>query len=86
MIVGFAHYYNCPVIGMSTIGLTPWVLDYSGAAAPMSFVPSAMLPYKDRMTFPERVRNILTTLYERYRTNTRYLPEQVGSLFDEFQT
>lgn len=66
---------------MSTIGLTPWASDWVGSASPMSFVPNALLPYKDKMNMKERLMNILFTLYERYRLYTKYLPEQVSVLF-----
>ncbi|XP_063708804.1 UDP-glycosyltransferase UGT5-like [Culicoides brevitarsis] len=76
--VGFGHHYNCPIVAMSTIGMTPWAMDFGGAAAPMSFVPNFLLPYKDKMNLQERIMNILVTLYERYRLYTKYIPEQQG--------
>uniref|UniRef100_A0A336LS81 UDP-glucuronosyltransferase n=1 Tax=Culicoides sonorensis TaxID=179676 RepID=A0A336LS81_CULSO len=74
--LGFAHYYNCPAICMSTIGMTPWANDLVRTPSPMSFIPNGLLPFKDKMTFRERIINILFTFYERYLLYTTYLPSQ----------
>lgn len=76
---GFANYYNCPAICMSTIGMTPWANDLVGSPSPMSFVPNGLLPYNDKMDLRERLINIAFSLYERYLLYSRYIPGQVNA-------
>ncbi|CAM6032177.1 unnamed protein product, partial [Sphagnum compactum] len=70
-----AHHFNCPVIAMSTIGVTSWSLELTGTPAPMSFVPNGLLSFKDKMNLKERLINILFSLYD--KLFSLYLQEKI---------
>lgn len=42
-LLGFAHKFNAPIIGFSTIGANKWTTDLVGSPSPMSYVPHTFL-------------------------------------------
>jgi glucuronosyltransferase len=42
-LLGFAHRFNAPVIGMSAFGAYKWLNDLVGTPSPPSYVPHSML-------------------------------------------
>lgn len=62
-LLGFAHHFNVPVVGVSTVGLSPFVSYYTGSSIPNSFVPNLLLGLPEEMTFKERLINTLGNLY-----------------------
>ena len=75
-LLGFAHHFNAPVIGLSTFGACKWNTDLIGTPSPPSFVPNPFLSLTDRMTFFERLRNTLMYTTEIIAVNYLNLPSQ----------
>ncbi|KAG8233491.1 UDP-glycosyltransferase [Ladona fulva] len=69
-LIGFAHHFNAPLIGMVSQFALPWGYDSVGSPIPYSTVPNTFLHYGPHMTFMERVHNFLFTtgasLYRRF--------------------
>lgn len=42
-LLGFAHRFNAPVIGISTFGASKWTTDLVGSPSPLSYVPHTFL-------------------------------------------
>lgn len=50
-LLGIAHRFNAPVIGLSTFGASKWTTDLVGSPSPMSFVPHPFLRYEKKVRF-----------------------------------
>lgn len=79
---GLADVFDCPVIAMSTVGITPWANDYMGAPTPVSYVHNGMLPFSDRMSLREKLVSFTVTVIERMITHLYHLPKQ-NAIFKE---
>lgn len=42
-LLGFAHRFNAPIIGLSTFGASKWTTDLVGSPSPLSYVPHPFL-------------------------------------------
>lgn len=62
-LLGFSQHFNIPVIGVSTVGLTPFVSEYTGTPMPNSFIANLLLGLPDEMNFKERLINTVLTGY-----------------------
>uniref|UniRef100_A0A336K257 UDP-glucuronosyltransferase n=1 Tax=Culicoides sonorensis TaxID=179676 RepID=A0A336K257_CULSO len=62
-LLGIAHQLKIPVIGISTVGLSPMVAYYTGSSIPNSYVPNMLLGLPEEMNFKERLINTLGNLY-----------------------
>lgn len=63
--MGFGQHFNAPVIGFSPLGATMGVTNMVGTPYPISYIPHVFLSYTDRMTFPQRMVNLIVTMFER---------------------
>ncbi|XP_058832777.1 UDP-glycosyltransferase UGT5-like isoform X2 [Topomyia yanbarensis] len=63
-MLGFAHHFNAPCIGMSTFGASKWTTDLVGTPAPPSYVPNPFLAFTDHMSFKERLINTVMGVTE----------------------
>lgn len=77
-LLGFHSYYNAPVIGISPMGITPWMSYIVGNPMPYSYVPHIFSKYTERMSYEERFMNALTNIVEEYTIQTTFLPLQVS--------
>ncbi|XP_022209992.2 UDP-glycosyltransferase UGT5 [Drosophila obscura] len=58
---GFSAHFNAPLIGVSTFG-TDWNIDeLVGNTSPLSYTPLPTTGFTDRMTYPQRLANVLHT-------------------------
>uniref|UniRef100_A0A1B0DAR4 UDP-glucuronosyltransferase n=1 Tax=Phlebotomus papatasi TaxID=29031 RepID=A0A1B0DAR4_PHLPP len=63
-LLGFGKHFNAPIIGFSTFGASKWSTDLNGSPSPPSYVPNVQLSFSDRMTFVERLINVVVTAAE----------------------
>ncbi|XP_053684148.1 UDP-glycosyltransferase UGT5-like isoform X2 [Sabethes cyaneus] len=63
-MLGFAHHFKAPCIGISTFGASKWTNDLVGTPAPPSFVPNPFLSFTDHMSFGERMINTVMSAAE----------------------
>lgn len=62
-LLGFAHHFNLPVIGVSTVGLNPFIAYFTGSPIPNSFIPNMLLGFPEEMNFQQRLINTFGNLY-----------------------
>lgn len=75
-LLGFGHYYNAPVIGLSAFGATKYTTDLVGSPNFASYVPFVSNHYTDRMNFWQRMYNSLSLWFEDIMYSCYYLPKQ----------
>ncbi|CAO1424279.1 unnamed protein product [Diamesa tonsa] len=63
-LLGFGAHFNAPIIGMSTFGQVKYVNHMMHSPAPMSMIPHPFLSFTDRMTYSERLQNVLFNTLE----------------------
>jgi glucuronosyltransferase len=76
-LLGFAHHFNCPVVAMSTMGVTKWINDLVGSPQLVSHAPHLFLPFTDDMSFYERSINMVFLVMEKFMMDFLYFPQQV---------
>lgn len=57
VLVGFAHVFKVPVIGISTVRSSFFVQRWTGTPVPPSYLPFVLSRFRGEMTFLERVEN-----------------------------
>uniref|UniRef100_A0A182QE42 UDP-glucuronosyltransferase n=1 Tax=Anopheles farauti TaxID=69004 RepID=A0A182QE42_9DIPT len=62
--LGFAHRFNAPCVALSTFGASRWTNDMVGTPSPTSYVPHPFLSFTDRMSFVQRIGNMLMTIMD----------------------
>ncbi|XP_058054053.1 UDP-glycosyltransferase UGT5-like [Anopheles bellator] len=62
--LGFAHHFKVPCIAVSTFGASRWTTELVGTPSPTSYIPHPFLRFTDRMTFVERIGNMLMTVMD----------------------
>ncbi|XP_075147408.1 uncharacterized protein LOC142221536 [Haematobia irritans] len=78
LLVGLSEHFNAPLIGLSTFGAVSSNTDMVGSPSPPSYVPHFVLPFSDRMTLMERVKNLAFVSLERILMEFYYLPRQAA--------
>ncbi|EDW38379.1 GL12044 [Drosophila persimilis] len=74
---GFAAHFNAPIIGVSTFG-ADWNIDeLVGNTSPFSYIPLQTTGFTDRMTFRQRLTNIVDTAIAWLNYNLVHMPKQV---------
>lgn len=71
-----AHKYQAPIVTVCTFGFAQYMSPMFGVVSPWSHVPHELLPYSDKMTFPEKLWNTVLNLYEHYLRQYQYFPQQ----------
>lgn len=59
VFVGFANYFNVPVVGISTVRSNIFVQTWTGTPVPAAYLPFVLSRFRGDMTFFERVQNTL---------------------------
>lgn len=65
VFMGFGHHFSAPVIGFSPLGAAMSVTSMVGTPYPISYIPHVFLSYTDRMSFGQRMVNLLVSIFER---------------------
>ncbi|XP_070066402.1 UDP-glycosyltransferase UGT4 [Drosophila virilis] len=73
--LALAHKYKIPIVTTSTLGYENHMSQMMGLITPWSFVPHGFMPFTDRMSFMERVRNTYVSLYEDLDRLFNYFPK-----------
>ncbi|KAF4519853.1 UDP-glycosyltransferase-10 [Ephemera danica] len=73
---GFADFFKAPLVLLAPFGGFRIVNDGAANPTPLSYVPNCMLPLSDQMTFFERLKNIVFTLFWDIGQQFYYLPRQ----------
>ncbi len=74
--LGLGHYFQAPIVGFSTFGASKWSNDMVGNPTPMSYIPHFQVKFSDRMTFFQRVGNVLMYLSESVFMDWFYMGRQ----------
>ncbi|XP_059612720.1 UDP-glycosyltransferase UGT5-like [Phlebotomus argentipes] len=77
-LLGFGRIFNAPVIGFSTFGAAKSSTDLNGSPSPLSYVPHFQFTFSDRMSFMQRLRNVLLTTYENVYMDMYYDDKQTA--------
>lgn len=64
-LMGFGQHFNAPVVGFSPLGAPMSVTAMVGSPYPISYVPHLFLSFTDRMSFGQRMVNLIVTMFER---------------------
>lgn len=75
-ILGFGHYFNAPVIAVSTGPAYKWTIDLVATPNIASYVPNMFIGCTDRMNFWQRMLNSLSHLYENIAFSIKTMPVQ----------
>lgn len=73
--LALAHKYRVPIVTTSTLGYENHMSQMMGLITPWSFVPHGFMPFTDRMSFMERVKNSYESLYEDLDRYFNYFPK-----------
>ncbi|XP_017015767.2 UDP-glycosyltransferase UGT5-like [Drosophila takahashii] len=73
--LALAHVYKIPVVTTSTLGYENHMSQMMGLITPWSFVPHGFMPFTDRMSFLERVKNSYVSFYEDIDRLLNYFPK-----------
>ncbi|KMY95480.1 UDP-glycosyltransferase UGT5 [Drosophila simulans] len=73
--LALAHLYKVPVVTTSTLGYENHMSQMMGLITPWSFVPHGFMPFTDRMSFLERVKNSYASFYEDMDRLLNYFPK-----------
>lgn len=76
-LLGFGAHFGAKIIGMSTLGQIRYVNDMLHNPMPLSIIPHPFLSLSDRMSFTQRVENVVFTLVEDFFLNWFHYPLQV---------
>lgn len=81
-LLGFGAHFDAKIIGMSTLGQIRYINDLVHNPMPLSIIPNPFMSFTDRMTFQERMQNVIFTLIEDFFINFVHYPMQVSMLPD----
>ncbi|KAL7024813.1 hypothetical protein ACKWTF_013196 [Chironomus riparius] len=81
-LLGFGAQFGCKIIGMSTLGQVKYINDMIHAPMPLSTVCHPFLSFTDRMSFSERMENVITTVFEDLMFYVYHYPLQ-GQIYDK---
>lgn len=84
-LLGLAHRFKAPIIGVSTSGSNIWTNDLVGSPSPPSYVPNMMSGFSTRMNLLERVGNLAQTHFERFYFDNFYIHRQEEIYNEYFQ-
>ncbi|KAH8261354.1 hypothetical protein KR044_007860 [Drosophila immigrans] len=73
--LALSYKYKIPVVTTSTLGYENHMSQMMGLISPWSFVPHGFMPFTDRMSFVERLRNTYVSLYEDFDRLLNYFPK-----------
>lgn len=64
VFLGFAHYYNAPVIAVSPFGPIKQLYETTGSPQPLSYVPNSFSELTHKMNFLQRFENAVNWIIE----------------------
>nr|QPA18377.1 UDP-gluconosyltransferase [Trialeurodes vaporariorum] len=70
--LGFVYRFNAPFVGLASSTLFSFSNDRFGNPANPAHIPNTFLPYGSRMTFTERLFNVLTNFYMSFARSYYY--------------
>lgn len=63
-LLGFGQHFNAPVIGYSSMFASKWTSDMVGTPMPLSYVPHPFLSYTNKMSFTNRIGNVIAAVMD----------------------
>ena len=82
--VPFGRKFNIPTIKLSTFGGTNWMADWIGNPNELAYVPDSYLPLSDKMTYLERMLNVVIGVFIRLSRRYYLLPRMETILKEKF--
>jgi glucuronosyltransferase len=83
LCAGLGVHFECPVIGMTTFGVSMWTNLITRTPFPPSYVPNLFTSHSDNMNFLQRLHNTLAFSLEEILWHLVHYPKQV-SLYEKF--
>lgn len=74
--LGLGNHFNCPVIGVTTFGVSHWTNIIASTPNPTSYNPNIFSPYTEHMTFLQRFDNTFIWWMEEILWNLLNYPMQ----------
>jgi glucuronosyltransferase len=68
--LGFVHEFKAPLIGISSSTIMHWINERLGNPTHPAYIPNIVMDYSDRLSFFERVENVLVGLVQQVIFNT----------------
>ncbi|XP_055531728.1 UDP-glycosyltransferase UGT5-like [Wyeomyia smithii] len=75
-IYGLAQHFNASLITYSPFGSSLWTAELTGSPTPTSHIPNSWLYYDDKMTFYERLWNVVLNWWDNLLYRGVHLPSQ----------
>lgn len=63
-LLGFGAQFDCKIVAMSTIGQVKYINDMLHSPMPLSVTPHPFLKFTDRMSFSQRMENVISNAIE----------------------
>lgn len=82
-LLGFGAQFGCKIIAMSTIGQVKYINNMIHSPLPLSVTPHPFLSFTDRMTFGQRMQNIISNAIEDFGFHVYHYPLQ-ASIYDKY--
>lgn len=76
-LLGLGQHFNCPVIPTNHYDPLYWNNFFAGNDAPQSYVPNNNLGFTDRMSFTQRLFNVIFSEIEKVTFNLYHIRKQV---------
>uniref|UniRef100_A0A336M1J6 UDP-glucuronosyltransferase n=1 Tax=Culicoides sonorensis TaxID=179676 RepID=A0A336M1J6_CULSO len=84
-LLGLAQHFKVPVVGISTIGVSRWVEEYTATPLPWSYISHPLMNFPDQMNFVQRFINTLGSSFEEYLLRTLLYP-RMEEIYNEIFT
>ncbi|KNC24650.1 hypothetical protein FF38_13551, partial [Lucilia cuprina] len=72
----FARHFNAPLIGLSSFGTDPIIDELMGNMSPLSYSPLITAGLTERMTYGERLKNVILSYLEVLHARVHTIPRQ----------
>lgn len=82
-LIGFGAHFECKIIAVSTFGQVKYINDMMHSPMPLSVVPHPFLSFTDRMTFGQRMENIISNAIEDVGFYIYHYPLQ-AAIYDKY--
>ncbi|XP_073825539.1 UDP-glycosyltransferase UGT5-like [Musca autumnalis] len=73
-LYSFARHFHAPLVGSSSFGTDPIIDELMGNMSPFSYTPLVTIGYTDRMTYAQRMRNVIYQLLELLHVRLVHVP------------
>ncbi|XP_058988271.1 UDP-glycosyltransferase UGT5-like [Musca domestica] len=73
-LYSFARHFNVPLIGLSSFGTDPVIDELIGNMSPFSYTPLVTIGYTDRMTYLQRIHNVIYQLLDLIHIRWIHIP------------